>query len=67
MKNAGFIGSMVPQVASTSSAISEEKLVEREETEAIKICPFLRPTAKCFAVLGYAMIAKVSTDILKSH
>ena len=31
------------------------------------IRPFLRPTAKCFAILGSAIIAKVSTDILKSH
>ena len=53
--------------ASTSFAISEEKLVESEETEAIKIRPFLRPTAKCFAILGCAIIAKVSTDSLKSH
>ena len=31
------------------------------------IRPFLRPTAKCLAILGSAIIAKVSTDILKSH
>ena len=31
------------------------------------IRPFLRPTAKCFAILGSTIIAKVSTDILKSH
>lgn len=31
------------------------------------IRPFLRPTAKCFAILGGAIIVKVSTDILKSH